>query len=79
MSAYKYDCDIQKTELELYFEGEAIAVDMQPTDENHMWGKLRPVERPGFEVIMPVAEVENLITNLQTMVKTIRERHPDAA
>ncbi|ALD64027.1 hypothetical protein AFL94_08950 [Arthrobacter sp. LS16] len=79
MSVYKFDCDIQKNEIELYFEGEAIAVDMQPTDENLMWGQLRPIERPGFEVIMPVAEVENLITNLQTMVKTIRERFPDAA
>ena len=79
MSAYKFQCENQTTELDLFYEDDGIAIDMQPTDENRMWGKVDRLHRPSFEVIMPVAEVENLITNLQTMVKTIRERFPDAA
>jgi len=79
MSSYSFDCEIQNNELDLFYEGEGIAIDMQPTDRNRMYGQLNPIHRPSCEVIMPVAEVENLISNLQTMVAKIRERFPDAA
>lgn len=81
MSArYRFECDIQGADLELYFEDEAVAIDMQPNDKHRMYGAVPRIERPvGFEVIVPVAEVENLISALQGMVQNIRERFPDAA
>lgn len=79
MSAYHFTGDIRGEDLDLYYEDEGIAIDVTPNREHPRY-KDRPYGfDPGYEVIMPVAEVENLITNLQTMVKTIRERFPDAA
>ncbi|UAV84803.1 hypothetical protein BV113_00090 [Glutamicibacter phage BIM BV-113] len=79
MSAYKFECEIQKSELELYYEDEAIAVDMGPTDESRMWGKIPKLERPSFEVIIPVENAEHLVIALQDMITEIRARQTRAA
>ena len=79
MSAYKFECEIQKSELELYYEYEAIAVDMGPTDENRVWGKIPKLERPSFEVIIPVDSAEHLVIALQDMITEIRARQTRAA
>ena len=79
MSQYKFECEVQKTELDLYYEDDAIAVDMQPTDANRAWGNVDKLNRPSFEAILPVDEAENLIHHLQEMVTEIRNRQPKAA
>ena len=80
MSAfYEFHENIRGEDLDIYYEGEGIAIDVTP-NRKHPRYKDRPLGFDiGYEVIMPVAEVENLITSLQTMVETIRERFPDAA
>ncbi len=72
MSAYKFQAEQSTQELSLYYEDDSVAVDMCRKATH--WR-----DNESLEVIMPVAEVENLITNLQTMVASIRERFPDAA
>jgi len=79
MSAYKFQCEIQNSELELYYEDDAIAIDMQPTDDNPIWGNLPKLERPNFEVIIPVDSAEHLVTALQDMITEIRSRQARAA
>lgn len=73
MSAfYEFSARGSTQELSLYYEDEAVAIDM--TRRHIDWR-----DNESLEVIMPVAEVENLITNLQIMVAKIREHFPDAA
>lgn len=73
MSAfYEFSARGSTQELSLYYEDEAVAIDM--TRRHIDWR-----DNESLEVIMPVSEVENLITNLQTMVAKIREHFPDAA
>lgn len=79
MSAYKFECEIQNQQLDLFYEDEAIAIDMEPTDNNPMWGKLRKLDRPSFEVIIPVENAENLVKVLQDMITEIRARQAQAA
>lgn len=79
MSQYKFECDIQHSKLCLYYEDEAIAIDMEPTDNNPMWGKLQKLDRPSFEVIIPVENAENLVKVLQDMITEIRVRQAQAA
>lgn len=78
-SSYKFECQVQGQDLDLYYEDAAVAIDLTPNIEHRRYEHLRQVDMAGYEVIMPVAEVENLITNLQTMVAKIRENFPDAA
>lgn len=79
MSVYKFDQNIRGEDLDLYYEDANVAIDVTPNPEHERYRGYPRRMFPGYEVIMPVAEVENLITSLQTMVKTIRERFPDAA
>lgn len=79
MSVYKFDQNIRGEDLDLYYDDANVAIDVTPNPEHERYRGYPRRTFPGYEVIMPVAEVENLITNLQTMVKTIRERFPDAA
>lgn len=79
MSEYQFQCDLRGEDLDLFYEDENIAIDITPNTEHPRYEGRREMGYQGYEVIMPVAEVENLITTLQTMVETIRERHPDAA
>ena len=73
MSAfYEFQAERSTQELSLYYEDEAVAIDMSKKRTD--WR-----DNESLEVIMPVAEVENLITNLHTMVAKIRETFPDAA
>lgn len=73
MSAfYEFSARGSTQELSLYYEDEAVAIDM--TRRHIDWR-----DNESLEVIMPVSEVENLITNLQIMVAKIRENFPDAA
>lgn len=73
MSAiYEFQAERSTQELSLYYEDESVAIDMSKKRTD--WR-----DNESLEVIMPVAEVENLITNLQTMVAKIRENFPDAA
>lgn len=69
---YEFSAKGSTQELSLYYEDEAVAIDM--TRRHIDWR-----DNESLEVIMPVAEVEDLITNLQTMVAKIRENFPDAA
>ncbi|WP_404285248.1 hypothetical protein [Glutamicibacter arilaitensis] len=73
---YVFQDVARREEVSLWFEDERIAIDMNPICTPHE--AARSLNR-GYEVIMPVDEVENLITNLQTMVAKIRENFPDAA
>lgn len=79
MSAYKFECEIQNHRLDLYYEDDAIAIDMEPTANNKMWGHLRKIDRPSFEVIIPVENAENLVKALQDMITEIRARQTRAA
>ena len=79
MSAYKYECETQHSELSLYYEDEAIAVDMEPTDQHPVWGKIPKLDRPDFEAIIPVENAEHLVTALQDMITEIRARQTQAA
>lgn len=79
MSAYKFECETQHHRLDLYYEDEAIAIDMEPTDDNRIWGKLPKLYRPSFEVIIPVEDAETLVTALQGMITEIRARQAHAA
>ncbi len=79
MSAYKFKCEVQDQQLDLYYEDEAIAIDMGPTDDNRTWGSLPELDRPGFEVIIPVENAENLVKVLQDMITEIRARQTRAA
>ena len=79
MSAYKFECEVQHSELSLYYEDDAIAVDMGPTDKHPVWGKLPKLDRPDFEVIIPVDSAEHLVTALQDMITEIRARQTRAA
>lgn len=73
MSAfYEFQAERSTQELSLYYEDEAVAIDMSKKRTD--WR-----DNESLEVIMPVSEVENLIENLQTMVAKIRETFPDAA
>lgn len=71
MSAYRFQAENSTQELSLYYEGVSVAIDMCRKGATFR-------DREALEVIMPVAEVENLIANLQTMAAKIRERFPDA-
>ncbi|MGO4297130.1 hypothetical protein [Glutamicibacter sp. MCAF14] len=79
MSAYKFECEVQHSELSLYYEDDAIAVDMEPTDQHPVWGKLHKRDRPDLEVIIPVENAETLVTVLQDMITEIRARQTRAA
>lgn len=79
MSAYKFECEIQNHRIDLYYEEEAIAIDMGPTDDNRMWGSLPALDRPGFEVIIPVDSAEHMVKALQDMITEIRARQARAA
>ena len=79
MSAYKFECDTQHQRLDLFYEDEAIAIDVEPTDDNRIWGKLPKMQRPGFEVIIPVDNAETLVKALQDMITEIRARQAQAA
>lgn len=76
---YKFQDPIRGEEIELYYEGENIAIDIQPNTEHPRYQELKNHYLPGYEIIMPVAEVENLISALQDMAKNIRAQFPDAA
>lgn len=69
---YEFSAKGSTQELSLYYEDEAVAIDMSKKRTD--WR-----DNESLEVIMPVSEVENLIENLQTMVAKIRETFPDAA
>lgn len=79
MSQYKFECDRQHSKLSLFYEDEAIAIDMEPTDQHPAWGKLPKLDRPDFEVIIPVESAETLVTVLQDMITEIRARQAHAA
>lgn len=79
MSEYRFQCDLRGEDLDLFYEDENVAIDITPNKDHDRYNRMPPSFYPGYEVIMPVAEVENLISNLQTMVAKIRERFPDAA
>ena len=79
MSAYKFECEVQHSNLSLYYEDDAIAVDMEPTDKHPVWGKLSKLDRPDFEVIIPVDSAEHLVIALQDMITEIRARQTRAA
>ncbi|MGH3651590.1 hypothetical protein [Glutamicibacter sp.] len=79
MSAYKFECEVQHSKLSLFYEDDAIAIDMEPTDQHPAWGKLRKLDRPDFEVIIPVENAETLVKVLQDMITEIRARQTRAA
>ncbi|MFJ2144368.1 hypothetical protein ACIOJF_03595 [Glutamicibacter sp. NPDC087831] len=79
MSAYRFECEAQHSKLSLYYEDDAIAVDMGPTDKHAVWGKLPKLHRPDFEAIIPVDDAETLVTALQDMITEIRARQIRAA
>lgn len=78
-AAYHFLGGVRGEDLDIYFEDEGIAIDVTPNLEHPRYQKFKEFDLPGYEVIMPVSEVENLIENLQTMVAKIRETFPDAA
>lgn len=79
MSAYKFEDEHRGDEIAFYYDEDAIAIDMYPTDRNAMYGKLRKLDRPGFEVIIPVDSAEHLVIALQDMITEIRARQTRAA
>ncbi|PRB78278.1 hypothetical protein CQ012_02495 [Arthrobacter sp. MYb214] len=79
MSAYKFECEVQHSNLSLYYEDDAIAVDMEPTDQHPVWGKLPKLDRPDFEAIVPVENADSLVAALQDMITEIRARQARAA
>lgn len=79
MSEYQFQCDLRGEDLDLFYEDGNIAIDITPNKDHDRYKRMPRRFYPGYEVVMPVDEVENLITTLQTMVAKIRERHPDAA
>lgn len=76
---YEFHENIRGEDLDIYYEGESVAIDVTPNLGHPRYAEYKDGDWPSYEVIMPVAEVENLITNLQTMVTKIRERFPNAA
>lgn len=79
MSAYKFECEVQHSKLSLYYEDEAIAIDMEPTDQHPVWGKLPKLDRPDFEAIVPVENADSLVAALQGMITEIRAHQAHAA
>ncbi len=79
MSAYKFECEVQHSGISLYYEDEAIAIDMEPTDQHPVWGKVPKLHRPSFEAIIPIDSADHLVTALQDMISEIRARQTKAA
>lgn len=74
MSQYKFEDEHRGDEIAFYYEEDAIAIDMYPTDRSRTYGKLRKLERPSFEVIIPVDSAEHMVNVLQDMITEIRAR-----
>jgi len=79
MSAYKFEDEHRGDEIAFYYDEDAIAIDMYPTDRSRMYGKLRKCDRPDLEVIIPVDSAEHMVKVLQDMIAEIRARQARAA
>lgn len=79
MSAYKFEDEHRGDEIAFYYDEDAIAIDMYPTDRSAMYGKLHKRDRPDLEVIIPVENAETLVKVLQDMITEIRARQTRAA